>query len=52
MLEQYGMITRDEVKGASAVLRAAALTYVAALMVSLLQLLRLLMIVGGRRRRH
>jgi Zn-dependent membrane protease YugP len=52
MLEHYGMITRDEVKGASAVLRAAALTYVAALMMSLLQLLRLLVIVGGRRRRN
>jgi Zn-dependent membrane protease YugP len=52
MLEHYGMITGDEVKGASAVLKAAALTYVAALMVSLLQLLRLLFIFGGRRRRN
>jgi Zn-dependent membrane protease YugP len=51
MLETHGMITQDEAKGASAVLKAAALTYVAALMVSLLQLARLLILFGGRRRR-
>jgi Zn-dependent membrane protease YugP len=52
MLEGNGMITGEEVSGASSVLRAAALTYVAALMTSLLQLLRLLLIFGGRRRRN
>jgi Zn-dependent membrane protease YugP len=52
MLEGYGMIAGDEVQGASAVLRAASLTYVAALMMSLLQLLRLLLLFGGRRRRN
>lgn len=40
-----------EVKGAKAVLRAAALTYVAALAVSLASLLRLILLFGGRNRR-
>ena len=40
-----------EVNGAKKVLRAAALTYVAALAVSIANLLRLIMIVGGGRRR-
>jgi Zn-dependent membrane protease YugP len=52
MLEKYGMLAGNEVQGASAVLRAASLTYVAALMASLLQLLRLLLLFGGRRRRN
>ena len=42
--------TPEEQKGAKKVLSAAALTYVAALAVSLTQFLRLLMIVGRRRR--
>ena len=41
----------SEVKGARKVLSAAAMTYVAALAVSLANLLRLIMIVGGNRRR-
>lgn len=41
----------NEVKGAKKVLKAAALTYVAALAVSLANLLRLIMIVNGGRRR-
>ena len=41
----------SEVKGAKSVLRAAAMTYVAALAVSLASLLRLILIVGGGRRR-
>ncbi len=40
----------NEVKGAKKVLKAAALTYVAALAVSLANLLRLVMIVNGSRR--
>ena len=38
----------DERKGAKKVLTAAALTYVAALLMSLLQLLRYLLIFAGR----
>ena len=48
-----GMFARDEEQGARRVLTAAAMTYVAALAVSLAQLLRLLIIVAqasGRRR--
>lgn len=41
----------SEVKSAKKVLRAAAMTYVAALAVSLANLLRLIMIVGSNRRR-
>ena len=40
----------DEMVGARKTLSAAAMTYVAALAVSLAQLLRLLILVGGRRR--
>lgn len=44
-------VSDTEVKGAKAVLRAAALTYVAALAVSLASLLRLILLFGGRNRR-
>lgn len=50
LLESQGYIARDEVKPASRVLRAAALTYVAATIVALSQLLRLLVIANSRRR--
>lgn len=50
MLDQYGILTQDELHAARKVLRAAALTYVASAAASILQLLRLLLIVGGRRR--
>ena len=43
------MLTREEFSGAKQVLSAAALTYVAALLVSLAQLLRLLILFGRRR---
>ncbi len=46
-----GILADDEVPAARKVLSAAALTYVAALAVSLVQLLRLLLIVNNRRRR-
>ncbi len=45
----YILTDEAEVKGAKKVLSAAALTYVAALLVSLAQLLRLLLIFGRRR---
>lgn len=45
------ILTTEEQKGARKTLTAAALTYVAATAVSLAQLLRLIMIFGGRRRR-
>lgn len=43
-------LDEEETKSAKSVLNAAALTYVAAVIVSLAQLLRLLLIFGGRRR--
>lgn len=46
-----GILQEEETEKAGKVLRAAAMTYVAALAVSLLQLLRFLAIYGGRRRR-
>ncbi len=45
------LLDGDEMQGARRTLRAAAMTYVAALAVSLAQLLRLLILVGGGRRR-
>ena len=49
-IENNCLLSGEEIKGTKKVLRAAALTYVAALAVSVMQLLRLLIIVGGRRR--
>ncbi|MBQ9746212.1 MAG: zinc metallopeptidase [Clostridia bacterium] len=49
-IEQTGLLYGEELSAASKVLSAAALTYVAALAVSMIQLLRLLSIVGGSRR--
>ena len=48
-LEQGGFLSRDELSGARAVLSAAAMTYVAAAISSLLQLVRLLIIARNRR---
>lgn len=50
LLTANGILGKDEVRGARAVLGAAALTYVAAAAGSLLQLLRLFILFGGRRR--
>lgn len=50
-IKNQNILSPEEVKGARKVLRAAAMTYVAALAVSLTQLLRLMALVGGRRRR-
>lgn len=49
-IEANGILYGDEIKGTKKVLTAAALTYVAALAVSLTQLLRLVLIFGGRNR--
>ena len=43
------ILTRDEQQGARKTLTAAAMTYVAATAVALAQLLRLLLLFGGRR---
>ena len=49
-IEKYGILYGNEIGSAQKVLSAAALTYVAALAVSIIQLFRLLFIVGiGRR---
>lgn len=48
MLESGGYLSREEMQGVNAVLNAAALTYVAAAISSLLQLLRLLLIARRR----
>lgn len=50
-IENSNLLTDEEQRGAKKTLKAAALTYVAATAVSLAQLLRLIMIFGGRRRR-
>ncbi|MCQ2538529.1 MAG: zinc metallopeptidase [Lachnospiraceae bacterium] len=52
ILESSGMLVAGEVTGAKKVLKAAAMTYVAALLTSLLQLLRLVLLYGGGRRRR
>ena len=49
LLDQLGILSGQEVDGTRKVLGAAALTYVAAVAVSLLQLLRLVLLFGGRR---
>lgn len=49
MLQSTGILGSDEAKGARSVLTAAAMTYVAALAGSILQLLRLIILAGGRR---
>jgi Zn-dependent membrane protease YugP len=48
-LQSNGMLVEEEVRGARKVLNAAALTYVAATAMALLQLLRLLLIRGNDR---
>jgi len=50
-IESADLLTDEEQKGARKTLTAAALTYVAATAVALSQLLRLLIIFGGRRSR-
>ena len=50
MLEQYGVLGTDKNRKARAVLKAAALTYVAAAASSILQLLRLVLLSNRRNR--
>ena len=50
-IAQESLLTQDEQNGARKTLNAAAMTYVAATAVSLAQLVRLLTLFGGRRRR-
>ena len=50
-IETANLLTEEEQRGAKKTLKAAAMTYVAATAVALAQLLRLIAIFGGRRRR-
>lgn len=50
MLRQQGILREEELQDTGKVLRAAALTYVAGAASALLQLLRLVLLFGGRRR--
>ena len=51
-IEEAQLLTPEEQKGAQKTLKAAAMTYVAAMAVALAQLLRLIMLYGNRRRRN
>ena len=51
-IENTGILTEEEQRGAKKTLQAAAMTYVAATAVSLAQLIRLIALFGGRRRRN
>ena len=51
-IESYGILGSEEIGGARRVLTAAAMTYFAALAVSLMQLLRLFLMVSGNSRRR
>ena len=51
ILKESGILMGDELKGARKVLTAAALTYVTSVIFSMLQLVRLLILFGGRRRK-
>ena len=50
-IEEAQLLTPEEQRGAQKTLKAAAMTYVAAMAVALAQLIRLIMIFGNRRRR-
>jgi Zn-dependent membrane protease YugP len=52
MLRESGLVVPEEVEGAQKVLRAAAWTYVAALLTAVMQLFYFLSLVGGGRRRN
>lgn len=51
-IDDCEILTEEELRGARKTLKAAALTYVAATAVAFAQLIRLLMLFGGRRRRN
>ena len=50
-LEQSGTLYGEELEGAKKVLRAAAMTYVASMLTSILELLRLLFLLSSRKNR-
>ena len=50
-IEDAQLLTAEEQRGAQKTLKAAAMTYVAAMAVALAQLIRLIMLFGNRRRR-
>lgn len=50
-LEHYGIVSAQENRGCKKVLGAAAMTYVAGTLAAVLQLLRLVLLFGGSRRR-
>ena len=50
MLDETGIMGRQEIRGTKKVLRAAAMTYVASAASMILQLLRLIILFGGRSR--
>ena len=50
ILVDTGMMQGEEIRAAKTVLNAAALTYVASAAASILQLLRIILLTGGRRR--
>lgn len=50
LLKENGILYQDEVPGAKRVLSAAAMTYVAGLLSVILQMLRLVLLFGGRSR--
>lgn len=50
ILDQSAMLDEQELSGAKKVLRAAAMTYVAAVLASILQILRLVLLNNSRRR--
>ena len=51
-IESANLLTEEEQRGAKKTLKAAALTYVAATATALAQLLRLILLFGGNRRRR
>ena len=50
VIADTGMMQGEEIKGAKKVLNAAAMTYVASAATAVLQLLRIILLTGGRRR--
>ena len=52
VIRDTGILYGDEITGAKKVLNAAALTYVAGVIATALQVLRLFLLFGGRRRRN
>ena len=51
-LDGLGILDSEELNGAKKVLRAAAMTYVAAMAVSLLQMLRMILLLNSRNNRR